>query len=327
VARRDYVLNNMVGRGIITEAQAATAKAEPVEIIGNETPNGCTGTTNPTWGFYCDFFQRWWLQQEVFGATTYDRERQLRSGGYRIVSTLDVHIQNGMHDAVIKARSVNDPNALMLGAIEPGSGKVRGLAVNRNFRLDDKKNPQNGPHTNPIARAQGIRGSYPNTTNPLLSTDPDFQGYRPGSVMKIFTMVAALENGFPLDYTINTQPRAVSKYRYTGDPNCGGWWCPPNNAGTPIGPHTMWTAFGFSREHLFRATVRRGRWSEGHGHGTPHGPDVLQRPDPAQRQRLHKLHRPADGQRLVAVHARHIHAPAPGDRQRVCHPRGRRLVL
>jgi len=104
VARRDYVLNNMVGGGILTEAQAATAKAEPVEIIGNETPNGCTGTTNPTWGFYCDFFQRWWLQQEVFGSTTYDRERQLRSGGYRIVSTLDVHIQNSMHANVIKGR-------------------------------------------------------------------------------------------------------------------------------------------------------------------------------------------------------------------------------
>jgi membrane peptidoglycan carboxypeptidase len=251
VARRDYVLNNMQSMGIITEVQEAAAKAEPVEVIGNETPNGCTGTTNPTWGFYCDFFQRWWLQQEVFGATTYDRERQLRSGGYRIVSTLDVHTQNGMHDAVIKARSVNDPNALMLAAIEPGSGKVRGLAVNRNFRLDDKKNPQNGPHTNPIARAEGIRGSYPNTTNPLLSTDPDFQGYRPGSVMKIFTMVAALENGFPLDYTINTQARAVSKYRYIGDPNCGGYWCPPNNTGTPIGPHSMWTAFGYSVNTYF----------------------------------------------------------------------------
>jgi membrane peptidoglycan carboxypeptidase len=251
VSRRDYVLNNLVGMGVITAEQAAAAKAEPVEIIGNETANGCTGTTNPTWGFYCDFFQRWWLQQQVFGATNYDRERQLRSGGYRIVSTLDVHTQNGMYDALIKARSVNDPNALMLAAIEPGDGKVRGLAVNRNFRLDDKNNPQNGPHTNPIARAQGIRGSYPNTTNPLLSTDPDFQGYRPGSVMKIFTMTAALENGFPLDYTINTQDRAVSKYRYTGDPNCGGYWCPPNNTGTPTGPQNMWTAFGASINTYF----------------------------------------------------------------------------
>jgi membrane peptidoglycan carboxypeptidase len=251
IARRDYVINNMLGMGAISADQATAAKSEKIEIVGAETPNGCTGTTNPTWGFYCDFFQRWWLQQQVFGATTYDRERQLRSGGYRIVSTLDVHTQNAMHENVIKGRAVTDPNALMLASIEPGSGRVRGLAVNRNFRLDDRKNPQNGLHTNPIARAQGIRGSYPNTTNPLLSTDPEFQGYRPGSVMKIFTMVAALENGFPLDYTINAQDRAVSKYRYTGDPNCGGYWCPPNNTGTPTGPQSMWTAFGASINTYF----------------------------------------------------------------------------
>lgn len=251
VARRDYVLTELNEIGDLSADELAAAKAEPLEIIGNETPNGCVQTTNPSWGFFCDFFQRWWMQQEVFGATEFDRERQLRAGGYRIVSSMDITAQDAMHNNVVKQLPVTSPHAMMLAGVEPGTGKVRGLAVNRNFKLDDKRNPQNLPHTNPVARAAGIRGSYPNTTNPLLSTDPEFQGYRPGSVMKIYTMVAALEKGLPLDYSINTQAAAKSKYRHKFPPTCDGFWCPPNSSGTPIGMHNMWTAFGYSVNTYF----------------------------------------------------------------------------
>lgn len=251
ITRRDYVLDEMVGLQYITAQQAAEAKAEKLEIIGKDTPNGCVQTTVAHWGFFCDFLQRWWLQQEVFGSTTYDRERQLRAGGYKIVSSLDVHTQDVMKKNIEKQLPTGHPHAMMLAGVEPGTGKVRGLAVNRNFKLDSKTNPQNGPHTNPVLRAQGVRGSYPNTTNPLLSTDPSFQGYRPGSVMKTYPMVAALEKGYPLDYTINTQARVQSKYPHKKEPNCGGYWCPPVYSGSPTGPQNMWTAFGYSVNTYF----------------------------------------------------------------------------
>jgi len=64
-------------------------------------------------------------------------------------------------------------------------------------------------------------------------------------------MVAALEKGIPLDYTINTQARVASKYPHKGEPNCGGYWCPPVYDNSPTGPQNMWTAFGYSVNTYF----------------------------------------------------------------------------
>lgn len=247
--RRDYILNEMQELGHLTEEAATAAKAEALTIADRKPPNGCVQVTTNHWGFFCDYFHRWWLRQEVFGESEYDRERQLRSGGYRIQTSLEVGTQKAAFDAAIKQAPIGAPQALLLAAVEPGTGKVRALAANRYFKLDTEG--KNGPHTNP-AVPEGVKGSYPSTTNPLLSTDPSFQGYRPGSVMKIFTLIAALENGLPLDYVINTQARAVSKYPFKKDPNCGGMWCPPNaSSSTRIGPHNMWSGFGLSVNTYF----------------------------------------------------------------------------
>jgi len=254
IQRRDYVINEMQELGYLKPEEAAAAKAEKAEINIRPVPNGCVQVTTNHWGFFCDYFQRWWLQQEVFGPTVYDRERQLRSGGYRIRTSMDVATQKASFDAAVAQAPIGEPQALLLSSIEPGTGKVRSLATNRVFKLDEKG--ENGPNTNPLAGA-GAKGSYPSTTNPLFSTDPSFQGYRPGSVMKIFTLVAALENGLPLDYVINTQPKALSKYRIYGDPKdlpvCGSppYWCPGNSGGGDFGPQNMWGAFGSSVNTYF----------------------------------------------------------------------------
>ncbi|MEV0460562.1 transglycosylase domain-containing protein [Catellatospora methionotrophica] len=261
VDRRDYVLGEMVQTGALTEQQAALARAEPLKVTGKFTPNGCVQATNIKWGFFCDFFQRWWNQQPVFGVTPYDRERSLKSGGFRIVTSLDVTAQSATDRGI--DRSVNNnpdlpggkwkykSDAVMLAAVEPGTGKVRGLATNRNFRIDSRTKPQNGKASNPALARRGVRGSYPNTTNPLLSGGPDIGGYQPGSVMKIFTLVAALEKGYPLSTIINTRAPYVSRTRITGSPNCGGYWCPTNSGGRNFGAQNMWNGFGSSINTFF----------------------------------------------------------------------------
>ncbi|MEV4412672.1 transglycosylase domain-containing protein [Catellatospora sp. NPDC049609] len=261
VARRDYVLDEMVQAKMLTPEQGAMAKAEPLKVVGANTANGCVEAANIKWGFFCDFFQRWWTQQEVFGTTPYERERQLKSGGYRIISSLDPTTQAAMDRSIDRSLNRNPDldggrwkwksDAVMLAAVEPGTGKVRGLATNRNFRLDSKTKPTNGKHSNPALARRGIRGSYPNTTNPLLTGGPDLGGYQAGSVMKIFTLVSALEKGYPLNYNINTRAPYVSRTRITGSPSCGGYWCPTNSGGRGWGTQNMWTGFGNSVNTYF----------------------------------------------------------------------------
>ncbi|BCJ74614.1 penicillin-binding protein [Catellatospora sp. IY07-71] len=261
VSRRDYVLDEMVQTKALTLEQAAAAKAEELKVVGASTPNGCVQASNIKWGFFCDFFQRWWNEQDAFGTTPYERERQLKSGGYRIVSSLDPTTQSAMDRSIDRSLNRNPDldggkwkwksDAVMLAAVEPGSGKVRGLATNRNFRLDSKTKPANGKHSNPALARRGIRGTYPNTTNPLLSGGPDLGGYQAGSVMKIFTLVSALEKGYPLNYNINTRAPYVSRTRITGSPSCGGHWCPTNSGGRSWGSQNMWTGFGNSVNTYF----------------------------------------------------------------------------
>ncbi|HEY3008593.1 MAG TPA: transglycosylase domain-containing protein [Micromonosporaceae bacterium] len=260
--RGKYVLDQMVVTRALTRQQADAAKATPLDIRVKRAPNDCVATIKNSWGFFCDFFYRWWLSQETFGDTVYERERRLKSGGYNIITTLDVATQDAAKKNVeknlptyMKGSKKPEPHALMVAAVEPGSGYVRAIATNRNFKLDDLAHPANGPATNPAKRKAGIRGTYPNTTNPLITGGGDITGYQAGSTFKVFTLVAALENGYPLAYTINAKPVYKSNYivEYDSDSACPGTnkYCPVNANKSMTGVHNMWGAFGRSVNTFF----------------------------------------------------------------------------
>jgi membrane peptidoglycan carboxypeptidase len=254
--RRDYVIRQMKEIGAISPQQETEALATDLKITGKPAPNGCTSALIPSAGFFCDFLQRWWMNEPAFGSNSYERERALKTGGYRIVSSLDVTTQNAAKANVDKILKVTDKHALMVVGVEPGTGKVRGMAVNRNFKIDDPNNPKNLPSTDPAKRAKGIRGTYPNTVNPLMSGDE--YGYQFGSTFKIFTAVAALENGYPLDYTISSPYQWVSPYvTAPGPATCGDKWCPHNASQSMTGVHTMWQGFGRSVNTYFAQLISR----------------------------------------------------------------------
>jgi membrane peptidoglycan carboxypeptidase len=248
--RRDnYVLPNMVKMNKITDAQRQEAMKVPIKIAGRPTPNGCTSVVNNSWGLFCDELYRWWLRQPAFGADTYERENRLKSGGYKIITSLDVNAQAAAMKNILAQRPVTSPDALMLAGVEPSTGRIMVMAANRIYSNDQTGN---GPNSDPAKRRAGVPGNYPRATLPLLSEG----GYQFGSTFKLFTMLAALSHGMPLATTINTTNPYVSK-KYIVESNspaaCKGTnhYCPENADKKEAGPFNIWTGYGNSVNTFF----------------------------------------------------------------------------
>jgi membrane peptidoglycan carboxypeptidase len=253
--RNNYVIPGMVTMGAVTQVQATAALKEAIPRKVKPVPNGCVSVAKNNWGFFCDYFYRWWLSQEAFGATAYDRERRLKSGGYRVVTTMDVKAQDAARKRITEQIADKNKNAILLAGVEPGDGKVRMLSANRKYKLDDPNHPQNKISSDPKKARKGELGSYPNTTNPLITGGAGITGYQAGSVFKIFTLIAALEKGYPLGYTIKAEQRAKTKYVVESSSRsaCPGthFWCPGNAGEGEAGVYNMWSAFGHSVNTYF----------------------------------------------------------------------------
>ena len=244
----------MVDLGMISPEQGELAKQSELKVTGARTPRDCVATLVNHWGFFCDFFYRWWAEQEEFGRDAGERISKLKSGGYRITTALDVGVQDSAKRNVEAQLPTGNRDALMLTAIEPGTGYVRAMAANRTYSLDTS---QNQPSSDPAKRALGIKGTFPNTTNPLMSGGGDIVGYKAGSTFKIFTALTALEKGYPLDFTIVARSPYQSPVYPAGIGDLGACpdrkrWCPVNaSPGYMNGPRNMWTGFGRSVNTYF----------------------------------------------------------------------------
>jgi membrane peptidoglycan carboxypeptidase len=231
--RQLYVLGAMQKAGMITAAQAKAAAAEKLEFSGKTQPNGCVDATGKSagWGFFCDYVQRWWDQQAQFGKTTAERDTALHRGGYTIVTTLDPDVQKAASEQSRAVYGLNSKKTLPIAVVQPGTGKVLALAVNRHY-----------------SAAKGAS----NTVNPLISGGGSVYGYPSGSTFKMFTMLAALEAGMPLNTGFNSPSKLPTQWPDSGPGNCGGKYCPGNaNPSWMDGYRTMWSAFGRSVNTYF----------------------------------------------------------------------------
>ncbi|MEU7617147.1 transglycosylase domain-containing protein [Micromonospora rifamycinica] len=238
--RRNYVLDKMAQLHYLSPDAAAVAKSEPIRTRPTTPANDCAsipGAYN-AWGFACDYVKNWWSAQPAFGENRLERMDKLRRGGYRIVLSLDPKVQAAAEKNVGAKDRVGSPFANGIVVAEPGTGRIKAMAVNRTYSLDVG---DNGPSSNPEADPK-TKANYPNTVAPLLGGGT-LPGYQAGSTFKMFPMLAALDAGMPLSTAFD------SPYRYRSAVYDG--WAPSNASGAMTGRQTMWSGFGKSVNTYF----------------------------------------------------------------------------
>jgi membrane peptidoglycan carboxypeptidase len=236
--RRAYVLEAMAKMKVISPAQADKAKSDPIDLHPSRQPNNCTAVPKDhnDWGFFCDYLQQWWLNQGTFGRTVQQREDALNEGGYKIVTSLDPKTQAEATKQSEQVYGLGSAKALPIAVVQPGTGRIAAMAVNRNYAVD--ANPDDV--------------AYPNTTNQLIGGYGGVNGYPSGSTFKLFTMLAALENGKGLDTGFNAPAKLETHWPAGGNASCNGHYCPGNdNPSWMDGYRTMWNGFGRSVNTYF----------------------------------------------------------------------------
>ncbi|MEL0200663.1 MAG: transglycosylase domain-containing protein, partial [Aquiluna sp.] len=181
LGRRNYVLQRMADEGYLTQEQADTYKASPIQTRITPVQSGCE--VNQTTAFFCDFTVWTIRNSPEFGVTSEEREMLLRRGGMEIYTTLDLDIQEVAWDAVMT--NLPPDNEWGFGtasvSIETGTGRIVAMAQNRTF--DQSENPP------------------PGSTSVNYNTDRDYggsSGFQPGSTYKVFTLAEWLEKGYSL---------------------------------------------------------------------------------------------------------------------------------
>ncbi|MGY1617237.1 transglycosylase domain-containing protein [Geodermatophilus sp. SYSU D00691] len=188
LTRRNQVLSRMHALGHLSDADHATLTAAPVTVTPSPPPpNGCVGAV--LGGFFCDF-----LQRHLTG-TLGIPQSVLENGGLTIQSTLRPDVQRSGDAAVLRTQPMGAPLAAIFTSVEPGTGLVQAMSVNRVFGYDVNDPAQESVNLN-VAASQGA-----------------------GSTYKVFVAAAALERGFPPWHTITTpDPYTSTVYKNGRDP-------------------------------------------------------------------------------------------------------------
>jgi membrane peptidoglycan carboxypeptidase len=196
--RRDVVLERLATLGWIRPAEADAAARRPLVLRIGRTSNGCVTSQAP---FFCDYVQREILASPMFGPTVESRRHLLQLGGLTIHTTLDWQIQRAAQQAV--DRYVPPRNSAGKAAaevlIEPGTGAIKGMAVDRKLGPDQKRGKTWINFAADASHGASI-------------------GMQAGSTFKVFTLAAALDEGMPFGERL----MAPTRFRPTGYQDCMG---------------------------------------------------------------------------------------------------------
>ncbi|WP_086821551.1 transglycosylase domain-containing protein [Allokutzneria sp. NRRL B-24872] len=214
LARRNVVIDEMARQKRIPAELAEAQKREPLGLAPEvaRPPNGCVGVGDA--GYFCDYVLTYLAKAGV-------SKEDIQRGGLTIRTTLD-------KDALTKAKSAVDAQvppdtehvANAMAIVKPGKDKHRvvALAANRTYGLDRAKNES------------------------TLGLPFEPQNLGAGSIYKLFTAAAALEQGMAITDSVTAPPTFTSSTFAGGAASCpageGGVrrYCVRNNEGSDYPP-------------------------------------------------------------------------------------------
>ncbi|MFD5601099.1 transglycosylase domain-containing protein [Leucobacter sp. NPDC058333] len=196
--RRDKILNSMLTRGKITQAQYDEAVGTPVTPVITPRVQGCNvAEQNYGAGAFCDYVQRYIKADPNFGDTPTEREFNFSRGGYKIFTTLDLDMQAAGNEAT---RATVQPiiPGIMAGSasssVEVGTGKVRAMVQNR-----------------PFNNAEDFLKEHPEYTTVNYNTDEELggsSGFQVGSTFKPITLAEWIRTGHSVRDSVNVNSRS-----------------------------------------------------------------------------------------------------------------------
>jgi membrane peptidoglycan carboxypeptidase len=183
LARRNTVLARMAQLHQIPASTAAAAEKTKLSLNPSLPQSGCTSQSAKYAGYLCDYVVAV-IKHDTVYKQVWNRLNGI--GGLTITTTLDPGDQRAANHAVNHVLpappSPFNPgkNADTEVLIQPGTGKIRAIAIDRPYGT--------GKHQNLVNYAVG----------------PQYHGsggVQIGSTGKVYTMVAALEQGIPFGYS------------------------------------------------------------------------------------------------------------------------------
>ncbi|OIJ89756.1 transglycosylase domain-containing protein [Streptomyces colonosanans] len=173
--RRNVVLQRMADVHAVSQAEADKAKATDLGLHVSRPKNGCITAVRGA-GFFCNYVEKVFLNDPVFGKTKADRQKIWNQGGLTIRTTLDPQSQDSVQASL--KQHVNETDSVESAAtlVEPGSGKILAMGQSKPY------------------------GSGKNETEINYSVDMKMgssAGFPTGSTFKPFVAAAAIEQGIP----------------------------------------------------------------------------------------------------------------------------------
>lgn len=205
--RRNVVIDRMAQLNVIDDAEQQAARSSDLGVNVAAPSNGCVSSAAP---FYCDYVLRYLTADPALGESEADRRALLYEGGLTIRTPLRLSFQAAADEAVSETVDPTDNAIGALAMVEPGTGYVRAVAQSR-----------------PMGRDMDAGQTYLNYTVPERLGDSN--GFQAGSTFKTFVLAAALEQGIPFSWGINS-PEQV-QLRESTFKNCDG---------EPYGGSTVW---------------------------------------------------------------------------------------